>query len=137
MAKHLSALDRKAIINYIYGMEVARLTWEKICDGVAPLVGKRPTRQSLCSHAAILSAYASRKKDARDTESAITKPASLTIAAQRIRRLEAELSDLKKQNALLLEQLVTIQYNAYRHGLKESQLTLPLPEIDRERTADQ
>jgi hypothetical protein len=134
MAKHLTASDLKAIVNFIYGLEVALLNWEKICDGVAPLVGKRPTRQSLSSHAAILSAYTSRKKEARNAQPIYSKPASLSIASQRIRRLEAEIADLKRQNQMLLEQFVVIQYNAYRHGLKESQLTLPLPDIDRERT---
>jgi hypothetical protein len=134
MAKHLSESDLKAIINYIYGMEFALLNWEKICDGVAPLVGKRPTRQSLSSHAAILYAYTSRKKEARTAQSNCSKPASLAIASQRIRRLEAEIADLRKQNQMLLEQFVMIQYNAYRHGLKESQLMSPLPKIDRERT---
>ncbi|WP_122662285.1 hypothetical protein [Pseudomonas viridiflava] len=136
MARHLSSTDIKTIINFIYGTDLTPLTWENICEWVIPLVGKRFTRQTLNAHGDISSAYRSRKQSLRQTVPRHPKPASLSIASQRIRRLEAEVTDLKMQNSLLLEQFVMIQYNAYKHGLKESQLTLPLPRIDRERTDD-
>jgi hypothetical protein len=134
MARHLSEKDIKSIICFIYAFDGQSLTWNAICDGVAHLVGKRPTRQSLNAHKSIVSAYASKKTNLRIARPILPKPASLSIAAERIRRLESEISDLKMQNHLLLEQFVIIQYNAYKHGLNEAQLTLPLPDIDRERT---
>ncbi len=134
MAKHLSALNIKAIVGCINTMDRALITWESICDAVAPMVGKRPTRQSLCKHSAIRSAYQACKAKARLAEIPLPKPASLIIAAQRIRRLEEELAEMKIRNSLLYQQYITIQYNAYKYGLKESQVLEPLPPIDRERT---
>lgn len=63
-------------------------------------------------------------------------PSSLSVAAQRIARLQTEIYELKMQNDALLEQFVKWQYNAYKHGLKEHQLNADLPRIDRERTED-
>jgi hypothetical protein len=98
------------------------------------LSGKRPSRQSLCKHTLVSSAYHTSKSKDRQIEKPLPKPASLTIAAQRIRRLESELADVKRRNSLLYEMYMTIQYNAYKHGLKETQVLEPLPPIDRERT---
>lgn len=134
MARHLSAADIGVIANWIRSMEAHSLTWESICDQVAPLVGKRPTRQSLCKHPAVIAAYKFSKRKDHLPEPAPSKPASLTIAAQRIRRLEMEVEELKKINHRLLEQFLIIQYNAYLHGMKEEQFFKPLPPIDRERT---
>lgn len=134
MARHLSSADIRAIVNCIHGMDANALTWESICERVVPLVGKRPTRQSLCKHPAIISAYKFCKRRDSFPEPSLPKPSSLSVAAQRIRNLESEIAELKELNRRLLEQFVTIQYNAYIHGLKESQLMKPLPPIDRERT---
>lgn len=134
MAKHLSPSEIRLAISFIYGFDGSNLTWDGICDALLPLIGRRPTRQSLSTHREIATAYKHRKQKLKTAEPQVPKPASLSIAAQRIKRLEAEVSDLKNTNALLLEQFLVIQYNAYKHGLKESQLTFPLPKIDRERT---
>lgn len=134
MAKHLTVKDVKVIVEYINSLDQAALTWDAICDGVKVLIGKRPTRQSLCKHLAIASAYKSRKISERTTAASLAKPSSLAIAAQRIRRLEAELAEQKESNRRLVEHFLIVQYNAYKHGLKEDQLMVPLPPIDRERT---
>lgn len=134
MAKHLSQADIQAIIGFIYGADCDHFTWDSICAGVSSLVGKTPTRQSLSAHPEIVCAYLSRKKNGRAAKLVVPKPSSLFVAAQRIQRLESEVTDLKRQNCLLLEQFVKIQYNAYKFGLKEWQLSQPLPMIDRERT---
>lgn len=134
MARHLSTADVKTIINCIHGFDSFSLTWESICDQVAPLIGKRPTRQSICKYAGIVSAYKFCKGKGRSSEPMSPKPASLSIAAQRIKRLESEIGELRHLNNRLVEQFVVIQYNAYKHGLTESQALAPLPPIDRERT---
>lgn len=134
MAKHLSVKDIKTVVNYISSLNGTAVTWDSICDAVAPLIGKRPSRQSLCKHTLVSSAYHASKSQDRQTEKPLPKPASLAIAAQRIRRLESELADVKRRNSLLYEMYMTIQYNAYKHGLKETQVLEPLPPIDRERT---
>ena len=58
-------------------------------------------------------------------------PSSLSVAAQRIARLQTEIYELKMQNDALLEQFVKWQYNAYKHGMTPAKLDAPLPTIDR------
>lgn len=136
MAKHLSKFDVAAIVNIIYGWEGAKITWEGICDAAAEVVGKRPTRQSLNQHEEIVSAYSAKKTKLKISEPLIAKPSSLTVAASRIRNLESKIADLQLQNSALLEYLTLLQYNAYKRGMTEGELTIPLPEIDRERTQE-
>jgi len=54
----------------------------------------------------------------------------MSIAVQRISRLEAENAQIKAENRALLEQFVTWQYNAYKAGLSIDRLNQGLPEID-------
>lgn len=134
MAIHLSRSDVAAIVNVIYGWDDAKITWEGICDAVIDVVGRRPTRQSLYGHREIVSAYKARKSGLKKAEPSIAKPSSLTVAASRIRNLESKLADVQLQNSALLEYLTLLQYNAYKRGMTEGELTMPLPQIDRERT---
>lgn len=134
MAKHLSKFDVAAIVNVIYGWGGAKITWEGICDASAEVVGKRPTRQSLNQHKEIVSAYSAKKINFRISEPLVAMPSSLKVAASRISNLESKVLDLQSQNSALLEYLTLLQYNAYKFGLTEGQLTVPLPKIDRERT---
>jgi hypothetical protein len=60
------------------------------------------------------------------------RPASLSIAEQRIRRLEGENNRLKEDNDRLLERFIRWQYNAYKFGMSKEKLEAPLPEIDRD-----
>lgn len=136
MAKHLSTSNVAAIVNVIHGWEGSQITWEGICAAVVDLVGKRPSRQSLNSHREIVSAYTARKSKLKNAEPLIAKPSSLTTAAHRIRNLESKVADLQLQTAALLEYLTLLQYNAYKRGMTEGELTIPLPKIDRERTAE-
>ncbi|WP_460151839.1 hypothetical protein [Pseudomonas sp. S2_B07] len=136
MAKHLTKFDVAAIVNIIYGWEDAKITWEEVCDAVAGVVGKRPTRQSLNGHTEIVNAYTAKKAKLKNSEPLIAKPSSLTVAASRIRNLESKISDLQLQNSALLEYLTLLQYNAYKKGMTEGELTIPLPKIDRERTKE-
>lgn len=136
MAKHLSKFDVAAIINIIYGWDGAKITWEGICDAASEVVGKRPTRQSLNQHDEIVNAYSAKKTKLKVSGPLVAKPSSLTVAASRIRNLESKISDLQLQNAALLEYLTLLQYNAYKRGMTEGELTIPLPKIDRERTQE-
>lgn len=136
MAKHLSTFDVAAIVNIIYGWEGAQMTWEGICNAAAEVVGKRPTRQSLNGHKEIVNAYVAKKTKLKTSEPLIAKPSSLTVAASRIRNLENKIADLQQQNSALLEYLTLLQYNAYKRGVTEGELTIPLPKIDRERTQE-
>ena len=134
MAKHLTDRDVRAIVTLIDDWDGSKLTWPEICEAVEPLVGKKPTRQSLSSHEAISSAYRAVKKGLRDSGPKTPRPSSLKMASARIARLERENEQLKEENRVFKQRFVMWQYNAYKHGLKEHQLNTPLPKIDRERS---
>lgn len=134
MAKHLNKHDILAIVNLIRGWEEPKLTWSAICEEAEPLIGKLPTRQSLNAHEAITTAYQAKKDTLKGSVPKKPRPASLNAAASRIANLEAELAEVKEQNRKYKQMFIIWQYNAYKNGIKESQLNMPLPKIDRERS---
>lgn len=134
MAKHLTKKDISSIVNLVRGWDEQRLTWDSICHAAEPLIGKLPTRQSLNAHEAILIAYKTKKDSLKGKTPRKPRPASLNAAASRIANLEAELAELKEQNRKFKEMFIVWQYNSYKHGMKESQLNMALPKIDRERS---
>ena len=134
MAKHLNQRDMEAIVSLIHGWSDTKLTWDAICEAVEPLVGKKPTRQSLNAHESIVTAYSVVKKGLREVGPKNPRPGSIKTAAARIAKLERELEQAKEENRLLKQQFVIWQYNVYKHGLNEYQLNEPLPKIDRERS---
>lgn len=131
MAKHLTIKDIAVLINLIDSWE-GKLGWETLCDAVAPLIGTRPTRQTLSSNVQIKSAFQQKKEHQKNGPVRTKRPASLNIAEQRIGRLESENGRLKAENFALLERFIRWQYNAYRHGLPVENLDAELPKIDRE-----
>ena len=134
LAKHLTDRDVAAIVNLIHGWGRRKLTWDAICDAAEPLVGKKPTRQSLTAHDAIATAYKVVKKGIKEHGPKDPRPISLKSAADRIAKLEREVEQLKEENRSYKQQFILWQYNAYKYGLKEHQLKEPLPRIDRERS---
>jgi hypothetical protein len=134
LAKHLTKSDIDAIINIIHGHQQEKLTWDDICKSAENVVGKKPTRQSLNNNTAIKEAYLAKKEALKIKGITNPKPGSLSIAGERIARMQSEIDALKKKNDSLLEQFVVWQYNAYKYGMKEHQLYEQLPRIDRERT---
>lgn len=130
MAKHLSPKDIDLIVKLIDGWE-EKLGWEGLCDAVEPLIGSRPTRQTLNSHERIKSAFIHQKSRLKSGFVSTKRPASLSIAEQRIRRLEAENYRLELENARLLEQFMRWQYNAHKHNVSQEKLDEPLPFVDR------
>ncbi len=131
MAKHLAGKDIDIIINQIDSVR-DKLTWEGLCDAVAPLIGTRPTRQTLNAHERVKTAFALKKEQIKSGFKSSKRPASLAIAEQRISRLESENDRLKRENGLLLQRFATWQYNAYKHGMPPAKLDAPLPLIDRD-----
>lgn len=134
LAKHLTEANVTAVVNVLHGWKAGKLTWEALCEAVQPLIGKKPTRQSLSSRRAIAVAFSETKKRLKDVLPKERRPASLKIAAARIEKLERELVEVKEINRAYKQQFLVWQYNAYKHGLKEHQLNAPLPKIDRERS---
>ena len=131
MAKHLTSKDIEILVNLIDAWE-GKLGWDALCEAVAPLIGGRPTRQTLSSHDQVKAAFGHKKEQLRNGFVETKRPASLSIAEQRIRRLESENDRLKAENGRLLEQFLKWQYNAYRHGISQDKLDASLPSIDRD-----
>jgi len=131
MAKHLSAKDLDVIVRLIDGWE-GKLAWEALCDAIEPQIGFRPTRQTLNSHERVKSAFTHQKVRLKSGFVSTKRPASLSIAEQRIRRLEAEANRLECENARLLEQFLRWQYNAHKHNVSQEQLDAPMPFVDRD-----
>jgi len=134
LAKHLTITDVEAILSIIYAWKDEKITWEGICEASVPVIGKNPTRQSLSANKFIKEAYSSKKLTLKVHGPVTPKPSNITIAADRIARLQSEIECLKRKNSALLEQFVVWQYNVYKYGMKEHQLNERLPYIDRERT---
>lgn len=134
MAKHLTKTDILIIVDTINGWKKPPITWEAICDAVQPVVGKRPTRQSLSSHTLVKIAYKKKAETLSCEYIARPSPSSLSVAQARIEKLEAELSLMAARNQVLLEQFVIWQYNASKFGISENMLNERLPRIDRERS---
>ncbi|MEI4523831.1 hypothetical protein [Pseudomonas sp. CCNWLW23] len=130
MARHLTRRDIEILVNIIDVWE-GKLSWDALCDAVAPLIGGRPTRQTLSSHGQVKTAFSHKKEQQKTGIVAGKRPASLSIAEQRIKRLENENDRLRAESSRLLEQFIRWQYNAYKHGLSKDKLDAPLPNIER------
>lgn len=131
MAKHLTLKDISTIINLIDSAQ-EKLTWDGLCDSAEPLIGTRPTRQTLNAHERIKTAFALKKEQLKAGFQTSKRPASLAIAEQRIKRLESENDRLKRENERLLQRFATWQYNAYKNGMTPAKLDAPLSAIDRD-----
>lgn len=139
MAKHLDNKDISIIKNTIAGWDSeksGKLSWEYLCDRLEPLIGKRPTRQSLGLHKDIVMAFNIKKKNIKSGNDEEKRPANLKIAAQRIRNLELKNKTLSEELRRLEERFVVWQFNAINHGISVEQLNNGLPKIDRETNAD-
>lgn len=139
MAKHLDNKDISIIKNTIAGWDsekLGKLSWEYLCDKLEPLIGKRPTRQSLGLHGDIVMAFNLKKKNIKSGNSEIKRPANLKVASQRISNLELKNKILVEEIRNLEERFVVWQYNALQHGISFEQLHNGLPKIDRENNAD-
>lgn len=134
MAKHLKPADVAAIVDIIRGWHDEKMTWEAICDSAVPIVGSKPTRQTLNAHESIKQAYIAKKTGLQVHLPRTATPSSLAVAAKRIAHQQSVIDELKSVNAALLEQFVKWQYNAYKYGMSEHQLNAELPRIDRNRT---
>jgi hypothetical protein len=130
MAKHLTRKDIEVLVNLIDAWE-GKLGWDALCDAVAPLIGGRPTRQTLSSHGQVKTAFGHKKEQQKNGFVTTKRPASLSIAEQRIRRLESENDRLKSENSRLLERFLRWQYNAYKYGVSQDKLEASLPSLDR------
>lgn len=133
MAQHLTDKDIENIVELLdYWSLNEKLTWERLCKAIELQLEfvPAPTRQTLQKYARIKSAYDQCKKPSKALNINIKQtsklPASLKIAQTKIEALEAKNARLEKENAMLLEQFVVWQYNAYKYGLSIAKLNEPM-----------
>jgi hypothetical protein len=89
------------------------------------------TRQALYKHESIRIAYEAYRENGSDTEQGRPVPAELKASTERVKRLEMENAELRKREALLMEQFVRWAYNASTRGLTEDFLNQALPPTNR------
>jgi len=131
VAKHLTDNDINRVVGLVDGWD-GKISWEALCDEVAELLGARPTRQTLSSHARIKNAFVAKKNHQKIGLLPTKRPQSLDLAQQRINRLESENQRLRSENDRLLERFIKWQYNAQKRGISQLMLDEYLPEIDRD-----
>lgn len=133
MARHLRDRDIETVVGLLDGWQ-GKLTWAQLCDACKPVLGIRPSRQTLYRYARVKAAYSLTKERLKEADESLALPPTIKAAAERLTRLEAENERLKQENENLLEQFVRWQYNAYARGLSDRDLNAPLPMIDRGNT---
>lgn len=133
MAKHLTDKDVEQIVGILDGWR-DKLTWDALCNACLPVIGTKPSRQTLFKFPRIHKAFEACKKRLSEALPEIAPPPSIRVATERIARLERENERLKRENSELLEQFVVWQYNAHARGLSDIDLNRPLPSIDRGQT---
>ena len=119
------------IVDVIRGWD-GRLTWPALIQAIAKRMRATYTRQALYNQERIRVAYETYR--ASSNASGIDgRPvsAALKVSMQRVQRLELENAELRKREALLLEQFVCWAYNAASRGLSEDLLNRPLPPTNR------
>lgn len=131
MAKHLTDLEIGKVERLLKGWR-GSLSWDALCEACYKEIGRSPSRQTLARVTKISIAYKTTKERLREEKDGdgAAAPPTMTLALQRIARLEAENAQLKAENDALLEQFVTWQYNAYKAGLSIDQLSQSLPPTD-------
>jgi len=125
--------DIERIVNLIRAWPNEKITWVDVCKKSEPLLGFVPSRQGLNQHETVVDAFQAKKRRLRiSPKEASPMPASLAVASKRIAMLNAEIDELKRTNARLIERFLTWQYNAHVKNMTEAELDRPLPCIDRE-----
>ncbi|MFT6833982.1 MAG: hypothetical protein ACJA0H_000008 [Francisellaceae bacterium] len=129
MAKHLTDIDIRNIVSLLDGWDNnSKLTW----DNLRKLAFKRfkiaPTRPTIQKPTRIKKAYKDKKKAFKLGQIKPKLPASLSIAAKCIEKLENQNTRLENEQKSLLAQFSVWQYNAYANGMTVEQLNRAMPE---------
>ena len=128
MTKKFHEKEIKMVVSIIDNWKKKEFSWSLLCTACKPHLGKIPTRQALCKHIEISVAYKTRKRSISLPKQGIKLPGSLTIAAERIKRLESDNKSLIEENTNLLLMIRKIHENAYRHNISISLLEKELPQ---------
>ena len=128
MAKHLTDKDIQNIVSLLDGWDSdSKLTWDNLCELTLKRYKITSTRQTLDKYVRIKDAFKGRKEALRSGQEKPKVPASLSIAAKRIEKLENENIRLQREQDSLLAQFVVWQYNAYANGMTVEQLNRAMP----------
>jgi hypothetical protein len=128
MAKHLTDKDIQHIVSLLDGWNLGcKLTWDKLCELALKSYKISVTRQTIQKPVRIKQAYKDRKTALKSGQEPAKIPASLSIAAKRIDKLEHENARLQREQDNLLAQFVVWQYNAYANGMTVEQLNRAVP----------
>jgi hypothetical protein len=127
MAHHLTDQEIESIVKVIDNWPDSRkLTYENLRGHLTETLGLMSTRQTLQKFRRIKDAMKARKNKSSDIEPLVI-PASLSIAAKKINRIELENERLNRENNNLLSQFMVWQYNASKHGVNMHMLNMSLP----------
>lgn len=127
-------------IERIVGLLVAwqgELSWDLLTERVEGLLKRSFTRQGLSKQENILTAFQQAKDRIRASpkKSPVSKmSAELAIALAKVDALEAEIAVLKAERNRFHEKFAVWQYNSRSQGISESDLNMPLPKVDRDRS---
>lgn len=103
------------------------LTWGRLLERFKKQFGRAPTERSLRNQARVKARFNQKKEDLRTGNTPISKkPASLSRAAEKIQRLEAELRAVKAENERILHRLILWQKNASDFGMTKKDLERPM-----------
>lgn len=123
--------DKIAAIVQIIRTWDGRLTWPGLVSELAKEINATYTRQALYKHESIRVAYEAFRENDSKIEPVRQIPVALKASAERVRRLEIENAELRKREALLMEQFVRWAYNASTRGLTLDFLNQALPPTNR------
>ena len=129
---HIKADHIAAIQNLIRTWSDEKITWESVCTVAEPVLGYKPSRSGLSTHASLLEAFQARKQGLKfKPPESRPMPGSLASAARQLAAKNAEIAELKRTLSKLEEQFERWQYNARLRRVTLEQLDQPLPHIDR------
>ncbi|MFM0003924.1 hypothetical protein SAMN05192544_103822 [Paraburkholderia hospita] len=123
--------DRVDIVIEIIRRWDGRLTWPALIKVVTKRLHATYTRQALYKHERIRIAYETYRARLSDARGGRPLPAALNACLERTKRLQQENAELRKREALLLEQFVRWAYNAASRGLTVEFLNRALPPTNR------
>ncbi|HWL81888.1 MAG TPA: hypothetical protein VNR89_13130 [Roseomonas sp.] len=114
------------------------LTWERLVERAALVLGRSYTRQALDGHEAVKDAYQARKQRIRVIRDSLRKgkatseelPPELALALQRAEAAELRVKALEQTVERYRAKFILWLYNARNAGLTEDQLNSPLPAVD-------
>jgi len=129
---NFTARQVEAIEALIHSWDTGKISWEAITKATEPIIGYRPSRSGLSSHAAIQAAFSARKRNiAAKPVGRMPSPSSLADASRIIAARNNEIAALKQQLDSYRDKFDRWRYNAMLLNVRIERLDEPLPPINR------